>query len=104
MRARYTANYRGDLGYLRETWHPATRPPDLTLDPLIRWIGLKILGTAQGRAEDEAGSVHFQARYKLNGRGGRLEEISRFEKLGGRWFYRDGEVVEKPRKTGGRSQ
>jgi SEC-C motif-containing protein len=38
--------------------------------------------------------VEFVARYKLNGRAFRLHETSRFERVGGRWLYVDGEIRE----------
>lgn len=33
MRSRYSAFTLGDVQYLRDTWHPDTRPATLTLDP-----------------------------------------------------------------------
>ena len=32
MRSRYSAYVRGLAGYLRHTWHPDTRPAELSLD------------------------------------------------------------------------
>ena len=77
MRSRYTAYHEGDSAYLLDTWHPDTRPPTLSLEPEVHWIGLKVLETSQGQADDEFCTVHFQARYKVNGKAGRLEENSR---------------------------
>lgn len=99
MRSRYTAYQEGDAPYLLDTWHPDTRPPTLSLESDVRWIGLKILNSSQGQADDEFGTVHFQARYKVNGKAGRLEENSRFQKIDGRWLYVDGEIVEKSKKS-----
>ena len=56
----------------------------------MRWIGLKIIATEAGRADDIAGRVEFVARYKINGRAARLRENSRFVREQGRWFYLDG--------------
>ena len=33
MRSRYAAFVVGDAGYLRDTWHPSTRPRHVDLDP-----------------------------------------------------------------------
>jgi len=38
--------------------------------------------------------VEFVARYKLNGRAFKLHEVSRFERLDGRWLYAGGEIRE----------
>ncbi len=94
MRSRYTAFVLRDAAWLQTTWHPATRPADLRLDeePAPQWLGLQIRNfTAQ---DADHATVEFVARYKINGRAHRLHEISRFERMDGRWFYRDGELRE----------
>jgi SEC-C motif domain protein len=92
MRSRYTAYTKGDSGWLSSTWHPSTRPADLSPDGRMRWIGLKILATDTGGARDRQGTVEFVARYKIAGRALRLHEHSRFERVDGRWFYVDGNL------------
>ena len=94
MRSRYTAFALGDADYLARTWHPATRPATIRIDPAQRWLGLRIYGCEAGNAEDAEGWVEFAARYKKQGRGGRLRERSRFLREGGRWRYVDG-VIKK---------
>ncbi|MFC1665262.1 YchJ family metal-binding protein [Pseudomonadota bacterium] len=37
------------------------------------------------------GKVEFVARFKVEGEAHRLHEISRFEKIDGRWYYLDGQ-------------
>ena len=91
MRSRYTAFVLGDEGYLRDTWHPETRPSRVRFDEQQRWLGLKIKRTEAGTAEDAQGVVEFVARFKVQGRGHRLHEVSRFEKVEGRWYYLDGQ-------------
>lgn len=101
MRSRYTAYTQGNALYLLDTWHPDTRPSALQFETGLRWTGLQILATFQGREKDEFGTVHFKARYKLNGKAGHLEENSRFQRLE-HWYYVDGDVVAKavkPEKT-----
>lgn len=98
MRSRYTAFATGDVGHLLRTWHPRTRPDELTLDPATRWTGLTVVRTERGAAEDGDGVVEFVARYDEpspgRGRGtntGRLHEVSRFARRAGRWVYVDGD-------------
>ena len=91
MRSRYAAYVEAARDYLLASWHPDTRPPRLDLDPDQRWLGLKILSTEAGGADDEAGVVEFVARSKVAGRGQRLHEISRFSRYRGAWVYVDGE-------------
>lgn len=94
MRSRYTAFVLGEAEYLKQTWHERTRPSSLQMDD-VRWLGLKIRNVQQGGIGDEQGKVEFIARYKVNGRGFRLHEVSRFVKQGGQWFYLDGEQKDQ---------
>jgi len=94
MRSRYSAYVLGLEDYLLATWHPDTRPAALGLDatPRPQWLGLAVK-THTPQDETHA-TVEFIARYKLNGRAFRLHETSRFERVGGRWLYVDGEIRE----------
>ena len=88
MRSRYSAYVLGLHGYLLDTWHPRTRPAGIEADPAgLRWLGLE-LRRCTDIAADQA-TVEFIARSKLGGRAHRLHEISRFERIGPRWFYVD---------------
>ncbi len=91
MRSRYTAFVRMDESYLLETWHPQTRPSRVSFDLETRWLGLKIKSCEQGGIDDDTGTVEFVARCKKAGKAQRLHEKSRFERIDGRWYYRDGE-------------
>jgi len=90
MRSRYTAYTKSDFNYLLTTWHSSTRPESLDEKQSQQWIGLKILRTEAGQADDSNGVVEFIARYKVNGRAFRLHETSRFVKEDGCWFYVEG--------------
>ena len=48
MRSRYAAYAVGDTDYVFRTWHPRTRPDDLSPDPARTWTGLTILGRGRG--------------------------------------------------------
>ena len=89
MRSRYSAYSVGDADYLFRTWHPRTRPADVTVDPGITWTGLEVTDTVAGGADDELGEVEFTARFEAAGRAGSMRERSRFERRAGRWFYVD---------------
>lgn len=89
MRSRYSAFAYGDTAYLFRTWHPRTRPADVTVDPGITWTGLQVIDTLAGGPGDESGEVEFTAGYESAGRAGSLHERSRFERRAGRWFYLD---------------
>ncbi|OMB97595.1 YchJ family protein [Mycobacterium colombiense] len=89
MRSRYSAFAYGDVDYLFRTWHPRTRPADVTVDPGITWTGLQVIDTLAGGPGDDSGEVEFTARYESAGRAGSLHERSRFERRAGRWFYLD---------------
>src|ERR1700744_3558708 len=87
MRSRYSAFAVGDAGYLLRTWHPAARPPTLTLDPQIGWTRLAGLETEGGGLFDATGTVRFRAVYTRDGRRAVLAENSRFVRADGRWSY-----------------
>jgi SEC-C motif-containing protein len=94
MRSRYTAYTLLNENYLLATWHSSTRPAVLGLanEVPLKWLGLKV-----GRHEQlDAGHaiVEFDARYKLNGRAHRLQEVSRFVREDGLWFYVEGEIAK----------
>ncbi|MEM7288112.1 MAG: YchJ family metal-binding protein [Actinomycetota bacterium] len=92
MRSRYTAYVLGDVAHLRRSWHPETRPTDVTLVAGQRWTGLEILGTVGGQALDSNGEVEFVAHYQGPEAAGSLHEHSRFERVDGRWVYVDGDA------------
>jgi len=94
MRSRYTAYCLGREHYLLESWHPSTRPRllNLTAEPAVQWIGLKILHATAGASQDAAGTVEFVARCKRNGKAQRLHEVSRFVRENGRWYYLDADT------------
>ena len=90
MRARYSAYAREDAAYLLRSWHPSTRPAELSFDaPKAQrpaWLKLDVLRHA-ATGEDTA-EVEFVARYRIGGgRVARMRERSRFVREGAHWFY-----------------
>lgn len=91
MRSRYTAYHLDNEAYLLTTWHPSTRPASIHIDgPAVKWTGLEILAAPPVKGEE--GNVEFIARFKQNGRAGRLHENSCFVREHGEWFYKNGET------------
>lgn len=89
MRSRYSAYCLGDEAYLLKTWHSSTRPASLDLNNNpVKWIGLEIIDAPE--VLGDSGSVEFVARFKQNGRAGKLHENSRFLREQDRWLYVDG--------------
>jgi SEC-C motif-containing protein len=91
MRSRYTAFVRGDTVHLLATWHASTRPASLELDAGVKWLGLDVKRhTPMDGAHAE---VEFVARSRVQGRGQRLHERSRFVREDGHWLYVDGDLL-----------
>lgn len=88
MRSRYSAYVLGLEEYLLNTWHPNTRPQALNLkQDRTQWLGLEV---KRFEPNDEQAIVEFIARYKINGKAGKMQETSRFKRIATRWFYVDG--------------
>ncbi len=90
MRARYSAYAleRGD--FIVDSWHADTRPPTVVFSTDISWHELIVVESSGGGALDSAGTVEFRARFERGGERLELHELSRFERVGGRWQYIDG--------------
>ncbi|MCW2758425.1 MAG: hypothetical protein JWO46_2171 [Nocardioidaceae bacterium] len=91
MRSRYAAFVTGDEDHLFRTWHPRTRPDDLSL-PAVTWTGLEVLAVEAGGVDDSTGTVEFVARSRDASGDHALHETSRFVRRAGRWVYVDGDV------------
>ena len=91
MRSRYSAFVLDLTDYLLATWHASTRPSSIAPNEAgMKWLGLEV---RRHRVVDaDHAEVEFVARSKLAGRAHRLQELSRFVREDGRWFYVDGDV------------
>ncbi|MGO4998285.1 YchJ family protein [Oceanisphaera sp. W20_SRM_FM3] len=100
MRSRYSAFVLGNGDYLLATWHPDTQG-SLTSEELTehglncQWLGLNIIFT-RIEADGIHGVVEFKVRYREQGRVVLLHEQSYFERVAGRWLYRDG-LINPPK-------
>ncbi|MGG5174467.1 YchJ family protein [Pseudarthrobacter sp. J1763] len=90
MRSRYTAFACGHVEYLMKSWHPSTRPDELELEAGMIWRRLVIEDASAGGPFDTQGTVTFSAYYLLDGQKGVQQELSRFVREDGQWFYLDG--------------
>jgi len=97
MRSRYSAYVTVNVDYIHDTLHPDHRD-DHDQNAAKKWaeesdwLGLDIISTRDGGENDEQGVVEFRASYREKGKNHALHEISRFEKVDGRWVYVDGEL------------
>lgn len=90
MRSRYSAYALGLRDYVLDTWHGSTRPEHMErFESGVKWLGLAVKRAWTASADE--GFVEFIARSKPPGGGpaGRLQELSRFVRVDGRWQYVD---------------
>lgn len=80
MRSRYCAYARGEFDYIFRTWHPKTRPSDVTTSPDLTWTRLEIVAA-------EGDTVEFKAHFRTSVGGDVMHEVSRFAQRAGRWVY-----------------
>ncbi|WP_372980538.1 YchJ family protein [Marinobacter sediminum] len=97
MRSRYSAFVGGQADYLLATWHPSTRPGELSLEQSPEWVSLTILDSSEA---GDTGQVHFMAVHRLGDGWGYLEERSEFVREQGRWLYVTGDTSEGQLKPG----
>ena len=106
MRSRYTAYVVKNVGYLLKTWHPSTKPANISPGTIPEWYGLHVVSTEAGGASDVAGTVEFKATSLSQGKILQLHEKSRFVKEHDQWLYVDGDIKDditpnaKPRRVG----
>jgi len=96
MRSRYSAFALAEIEYLLRT-QPSEEPMPARRRSLeascrkLRWVGLEIVATEAGGADDLDGTVTFLAHYSAAGKRGTLRECSRFGREAGRpdgaWLY-----------------
>ena len=93
MRSRYSAYALGNLDHVFRTWHPKTRPSDVSPVEGMAFVGLEVLEIVAGGPDDDIGVVEFRAR--LRGPDGVSEfcERSRFSRRAGQWMYVDGSIT-----------
>jgi len=95
MRSRFSAYYLGGYGdYLIETWLPSSsiglEAAELSLRSLD-WQGMDIIEKLQN---GDHALVEFKAYFlDQNGEQQVHHEISQFQRVSGRWYYAQGEIL-----------
>jgi len=93
MRSRFTAYAMQNADYLLQTWDSNARPETIDFSKETgEWTRLEILMTKKGLSKDSKGTVEFRAYFTQEGEEKVMNEISRFVKKQGRWYYLDGKV------------
>jgi len=96
MRSRYTAYVNKEIPYLQTSLHPdhrkdynekTTREWAESAD----WLGLDIVRTEAGGADDKEGTVEFIASFSHEGKKTEHHEVASFQKMDGNWFFVHGE-------------
>lgn len=96
MRSRYTAYTHVDVTYIKKTSAPellkefdAEETRKWAQDS--EWLGLNILSTTDGTAQDQKGFVEFVATFVQDGKTVNHHEVSQFRKdADGHWLFVDG--------------
>ena len=95
MRSRFVACRSGDVDHLLKTYHPRT-VRKVRKDELQAWLNgkdwvcLAVEEVRKGGPKDKSGRVAFTAEYREGVQQFCHREISRFERLNGRWYFVDG--------------
>jgi SEC-C motif-containing protein len=95
MRSRYTAFTKANVDYLMRSHSAKTRPIKERKSiekwaKSVNWMGLTILDTQDGEANDEIGYVEFKALYLENGQPQQIHEKSLFQRENEKWVYVSG--------------
>lgn len=99
MRSRYSAYVKGGFEHLGKSLSAEQRK-DYSPEQAQRWskdsewLGLKILRTEKGGADDQEGLVEFSARFRSGGQEHEHLETALFSREEGKWVYA-GQVAPK---------
>ena len=93
MRSRYSAYATGNLDHVFRTWHPKTRPSDVSPVADVAFVGLEVLDIVAGGPDDDIGVVEFRARIRGPEGVSDFHERSRFSRRAGQWMYVDGSIT-----------
>lgn len=101
MQARYSAYTKTEMDFVFNSTDPANREGydhdgTRAWAENSEWLGLQIIGTDRGGADDNNGEVEFIARFKENGTLREHHENALFTRKEGVWYFSDG-VMVKPK-------
>jgi len=100
MRSRYVAFTMANVDYLMRSHHSKTRPIKEIRSirkwaASVEWMGLVILNTEAGKANDAIGYVEFRALYFEGGVMQQIHEKSLFKRENQQWVYVSGEHFQE---------
>jgi SEC-C motif-containing protein len=101
MRARYSAYATANIDFIERTFHSSSRA-EFDRESARKWAegsqwhGLEILGTVDGKEQDDTGSVEFIATYSQKEDVIKHHELATFRKEDGNWTFVDGRIVNQP--------
>lgn len=98
MRARYSAYVFAEMDFIFESTHVDHRQGydhkgTREWAESAEWLGLEIINTNRGGAEDSIGDVEFIARFKDKETVHAHHEAGQFKKKDGNWYFTDGKMV-----------
>lgn len=101
MRARYSAYVGVRMDFIFESTHPEHRTGydhagTKEWAENSEWLGLEIISTRRGSADDSIGEVEFIARFGNKDGEAQHHECGQFKRSKGAWFFTEGTMV-KPR-------
>jgi len=95
MRSRYTAYTLANMAYIKKTMRG--KPLDgfneaeaETWAKQDEWAGLEVLKSSMEDSNADIGYVEFIASYKDQGKKQSIHELSKFQRIEGKWFYTSG--------------
>lgn len=100
MRARYSAYVGAQMDFVFESTHPDHRQGydhagTKEWAESSEWLGLEIVSTHKGGADDSIGEVEFIARFKDSEGSREHHECGQFKRKSGNWYFTDGTMVKQ---------
>lgn len=100
MRSRYTAYTQANISYIADTMTtPLNRKRAKIWAKNSTWLGLTVLNSKKGLANDIIGWVEFLAELEDKNGKQQLHELSEFHKINGKWIYVKGEHNPMPMRS-----
>lgn len=98
MRARYTGYVNAKMDFIFDSTHPEHREGydhagTREWAETAEWLGLEIIGSKKGGADDSVGEVEFIARFNEKGELREHHEAGQFKRSEGRWYFTEGKMI-----------
>jgi SEC-C motif-containing protein len=99
MRSRYSAYATGNVDYVLKTQEDEDRQRVIDWSKGSTFVALRVLRTEAGAADDQTGTVEFEADYQSEGVLHTHHELSSFARRDGRWVFLKGHPPTQVRST-----